>query len=495
MNTKIVAGLSLVLILMLTPMVSAQSLTAGDVDDNLNFDLFLDYLDDSYETHGQSFPSLELDDRVTIIIRDSNEKGVSNAEVKITDVTSEKVLIDSYAGTDGVFRFFPTYDGAKGNTEFKIEVTPPKGDTTKTYDLDLDDLDDDRIVHINFDSAVAEPPEKLDLVFVIDATGSMSDELRYITNEFSNIISSLTDSYGDVDMRYGLVMYRDKGDAYVVRDYDFTSSLQTMQSQLNEQSANGGGDYPEAMDQGLEAGVDLEWRTGNVVRMMFLVADAPPHSGNYGKTIDIAGEAREAGIHIYPLAASGVADEAEFIMRVAGILTHGRYIWLTDDSGIGDSHAEPHIKGYVVTTLDSLIERVVASELEGKRVEPKQEDILRTVGTVKDGVIQTSIPTRSDNSTNGTTGGGEGGSDTDGGGAGGGDGGSPGMGAVDGGDYMPTDGGRTEGAGGSGGGGDGEEISASDSALPGFGIISVLGAIGVGSLIAIAYRRRRKKDA
>ena len=58
------------------------------------------------------------------------------------------------------------------------------------------------------------------------------------------------------------------------------------------------------------------------------------------------------GIHLYPVAASGIDDLAEFTMRTAAEVTGGRYLFLTNDSGIGGSHAEPHIPCYYVTTLE-----------------------------------------------------------------------------------------------------------------------------------------------
>ena len=92
------------------------------------------------------------------------------------------------------------------------------------------------------------------------------------------------------------------------------------------------------------------------------------------------------GIHMHPLAASGVADTAEFLMRVSASLTHGRYLFLTDDSGVGNAHAEPTVPCYTVTRLDQLIARVVASELAGERIEAGSEQIIREVGSQRNGV-------------------------------------------------------------------------------------------------------------
>ena len=112
-----------------------------------------------------------------------------------------------------------------------------------------------------------------------------------------------------------------------------------------------------------------------------LVADAPPHREALGTTLDAVEHLRGQGVRIVPVAASGAEDSAQYVMRAMAVLTGGRYIFLTDDSGIGNGHAEPDIACYVVTRLDQLIARVLAGIVEGRRVEPKQSEIIRTVGS------------------------------------------------------------------------------------------------------------------
>jgi len=161
-----------------------------------------------------------------------------------------------------------------------------------------------------------------------------------------------------------------------------------MQQQLSAQSANGGGDYPEAMEEGVQKALNASWRAENGVRMMFLVADAPPHDENIKNMLPIIEKARKEGIHIYPIGASGVAEKAEYAMRHMALFTQGQYLWLTDDSGVGNSHEEPKVACYQVTRLDQLIKRVIDSELSGKRIESNKDSIIRTVGNYKNGVCQ-----------------------------------------------------------------------------------------------------------
>jgi hypothetical protein len=182
------------------------------------------------------------------------------------------------------------------------------------------------------------------------------------------------------------VVYRDEGDAYVSRSFDFTDSLEDFRGSLDAQSASGGGDYPEAMHDALSAMNQLSWRSGNVARLAFLVADAPPHDDRVGDTFHQVESSRGQGIKIYPVASSGVADLAEYVMRTSAQMTLARYVFLTDDSGVGGSHAEPHIPCYQVQFLNQLIARIIDSEMRGERIAPSEDDVIRSVGEPEDGV-------------------------------------------------------------------------------------------------------------
>ena len=114
---------------------------------------------------------------------------------------------------------------------------------------------------------------------------------------------------------------------------------------------------------------------------MFWVADAPQHPGEEQKVNAAANVAVQKGIHVYPVGASGVDNDAELAMRGTAQVTGGRYLFLTDDSGIGNSHAEPHIPCYVVTALHGAMVRMVESEMTGTRPEPVASEIVRTVGS------------------------------------------------------------------------------------------------------------------
>lgn len=238
--------------------------------------------------------------------------------------------------------------------------------------------------HTKFATRTAKT--ELDIAIVLDTTSSMADEISYLQAELDSIASAVKVKFPSTTPRFGLVVYRDKSDEYLTRDVPFTSDVAAFRASLAQQAAAGGGDIPEAVPEGLAAGVGLGWRTtDDVARVMFWVADAPQHAGTEQSVNAAVTGAVQKGIHVYPIASSGVDSNAEATMRGTAQITGGRYLFLTDDSGIGNSHAEPHIPCYVVTPLQGAIVRMVESEMKGVRVEPAANEVLRTVGSPVDG--------------------------------------------------------------------------------------------------------------
>ncbi len=224
---------------------------------------------------------------------------------------------------------------------------------------------------------------RLDISLVIDTTGSMGDELGYLQHEFESISRSIASSYPNSEQRWSLIVYRDEGDEYVVRSKPFTPSLERFQVDLSQETFGGGGDYPEAPDQALSTAAQLRWRGGkDVARLLFWVADAPHHQERARALRDAVLAAQRSDIHIYPVASSGVDELTEYTMRSAAQVTHGRYVFLTDDSGVGRSHKEPTLPCYYVTTLSDAILRSVATEMSGRVWLPESDRIVRQVGNI-----------------------------------------------------------------------------------------------------------------
>jgi hypothetical protein len=241
--------------------------------------------------------------------------------------------------------------------------------------------------HALFGSRERAAHTQLDVAIVLDTTGSMGDEIAYVRAELQAIadrISELVPNPGDI--RWAVVTYKDEGDEYVTRTSNFTSGTGDAKAFLDDENASGGGDYPEANDAALEAMLQLAWRQDeDTARMAFWVGDAPHHTSRAANVTQALLVARDAGVHVYPVAASGADELTEVAMRSAAQLTGGRFLFLTDDSGVGGDHLEPTLPCYFVTLLSDAMARMAEMELTGIYREPSQDEVIRTGGDPQDG--------------------------------------------------------------------------------------------------------------
>jgi len=120
---------------------------------------------------------------------------------------------------------------------------------------------------------------RVEVVFVLDTTGSMGGLIQAAKEKIWSIASTLASAQPAPEIRMGLVAYRDRGDAYVTKVLDLSSDLDSMYATLMDFRAEGGGDGPESVNQALHEAVNqLSWsRDDQTYRVLFLVGDAPPH--------------------------------------------------------------------------------------------------------------------------------------------------------------------------------------------------------------------------
>lgn len=358
-----------------SPLQSGQ-LTAGDHDDLLNPELYAQYVRAMLQKQAvDGVPLVDTRRVLTVAVQDNAGRPIPFADVTLTCADGNRLTLATLA--DGNAVFFPRLDRlgasvrlnvAGGGGAREINLSGQAGAQRQTVTV----------------AAAARRITRFDLSVVIDVTGSMTDELEFLKAELRTILADVSRTHPELDIRLALVAYRDEGDQFVTRTFAFTGLLDEVQTNLAAQSADGGGDAPEAMDQALERALALDWRH-DAVRTLLLVADAPPHPENVAKTWLVAEAARARRIQIVPLAASGVDDLAQYVMRAMAAATQSRYLFLTDDSGIGNPHADPAVDCYLVTRLDRLVRRVIDSQISGRRVEPREGEVIRSVGTYDNG--------------------------------------------------------------------------------------------------------------
>jgi len=201
---------------------------------------------------------------------------------------------------------------------------------------------------------------KVDIAFVVDATGSMGDEIEYLKFEMEDVIRNTFSSHSDLDLKVASVFYRDIGDEYVTKHVDFQSDLLKVLNFVKLQRDGGGGDTPEAVDSAMDVALSkLSWRTDARTRLMFLFLDAPPHDYAKQDMYRLIAKAAAMGVRIVPVACSGSDKSNEFLLRSMALATNGTYAFLTDHSGIGNKHTEASTDSYNVELLNNLLQRII----------------------------------------------------------------------------------------------------------------------------------------
>lgn len=323
-------------------------LTAGEINDIEKWDEWLKILKSNDKNAVQNW-GFHLEKKIEVNVVDEFNQPMSNIKVSLfnddntlimnilTNISGKAVLFkDINAPCESEFHTIQVFQN--GNVYGK-KIT---NHTTATFELKSSSL-----------------KNNVDIMFTIDATGSMGDEINYLKSELKDIMSRLDKKIER--KRVALTVYRDKGDEYVVRDFDFETNIDIVKENLSHQNANGGGDYEEAVEEALRVSMSKSWSVDSKSKLMFLLLDAPPHftQENVETIKQQIKIAQDKGIRIIPIVASGANKNVEFLMRYFSVSTNGTYVFLTDDSGIGNPHIKPTTDEFKVEKLNDLIVRLI----------------------------------------------------------------------------------------------------------------------------------------
>ncbi len=133
----------------------------------------------------------------------------------------------------------------------------------------------------------------IDLAIVIDTTGSMQSVIDDVKTEVRSFIASLQEMVPA--SRVAVVAYRDKGEEYITRWVDFSFHTSKVQNFVSGLRADGGGDYEEAVKQGIEAAInELKWRK-TAKRFIILIGGTPPHKADVPALMNLVREFRDHG--------------------------------------------------------------------------------------------------------------------------------------------------------------------------------------------------------
>jgi hypothetical protein len=338
--------------------LSAGQLTAGEWSDLQNWE-------DWKSTAAEDLLAMETiwninpGNRYSVLVKNEIGKPVPNAIATLKDVKGKTIW---QARTNNIGRAElwqksgkdkASSTGQPGVITIEFDGVSQKLDKITTFEKGTNEV-----------TLAVDCPEfeKTEILFVVDATGSMGDEIRYLQAELGDVINRVKSLEFIDQLHTGSVFYRDIGDEYVLRTQDLSADTDATMKFIAKQSANGGGDGPEAVETALEeAIINQKWSEDAGARIAFIILDAPPHQTEEirQKMNSLAKKASEKGIRIVPILASGSQSSCEYLMRSIAMTTNSRFLFLTDDSGIGNPHAEPSVGAYDVVFLNDLIFKLI----------------------------------------------------------------------------------------------------------------------------------------
>ena len=331
----------------------SAGLTGGSIDDNERFEEYLAYR----ERIGQlGVPVRDLDPSGRIVVTVTGGDGRPAAGTEV-EVAGGDVEVSLRTTADGTVRFHPEAYGA-GDGPFTVAVGEVAAQVERGGSVAL-----------QTDQPTAGDDISLDVLFLLDATGSMADEIDQLKFTIGEVAQRIGDLPAGVDLRLGMTLYRDVGDTFVTANFNFTSDVDRFTRAIGVVVADGGGDYAEALDEALADALGRpSWRPPEqTIQLVFLIADAPPQIARQVPTpyTESMLEAAERGIKIFPVSSSGTDDQAEFVFRQLAQFTSGRYVFLTYGAGgraTGDA-SDITERDYEELSLDDLIVRLVTEEI------------------------------------------------------------------------------------------------------------------------------------
>lgn len=333
--------------------VSAGKLTAGEVNDFAKWYFWPTVLD---STHKKFVTTWKMAPRHRYTVQVTNRNGypLVNRAVSLLDARSNTLYQAVTDNTGKAELWDELIAESQKSKEKSLQIrVEQKTVAAKEWSEGLNAIVIDE---------TCEAPESVDVVFVFDATGSMGDELRYLQAEMKDVIARSQQAIPGVSVRTGAVVYRDKGDEYVTRLSRLTKDIATTQRFIDQQQASGGGDYEEAVPEALMAAINSAgWDENARARIAFLILDAPCHEDS--ATVALLHEqvlnAAAQGIRIVPVVCSGLGESGELLLRSIALATNGTSFFLTDDSGIGNTHLKPTTDSLKVEHLNDMLVRTI----------------------------------------------------------------------------------------------------------------------------------------
>ncbi len=352
-----------------------SGLRAAFVDDNKQFNYFVNFLR-KFKSKVRVY-DINISERIKISVLDQEGKSVANCKITIKN-QGGKVIYQAKTYADGTALFFPSEIKDRNNSVYK--ATARYQGMSRSFTIRRQGKRNIKIKLKALRKNINNVP--LDVVFVLDTTGSMGEEIKKLKTAIDNLYLNISMFRSKPNVRFGMVLYKDRKESYRTKVIPLTNNLDRFKKALNQVKASGGGDGPEDLQSALEDTMQkLKWRKKGI-RMAFIITDASAHL-DYGQNytyIKACHDARKKGIKLFTLGTGGLDTRGEYILRQISQYTYANYIFLhygeKGDSKGGRAGAVSHHTGsnYVVKDLESLLIRLTKKELSYLTNQPVEDD-------------------------------------------------------------------------------------------------------------------------
>ena len=180
------------------------------------------------------------------------------------------------------------FNGGNSTKEPARMITLKRNDSD-SEPKDITDLDS-QVRRIYADLIRLEPLRRamgagksLDMMFIIDCTGSMGSWINTCKQEIKAIIDCVRNQHFNIKIRISIVAYRDHCDGEDISEvFRFSDDIAACQKFLKDLRATGGGDMPEDVAGGFENALKQDWQAKS--KYAIFIADAPCHGTQYHDT-------------------------------------------------------------------------------------------------------------------------------------------------------------------------------------------------------------------
>jgi len=326
-------------------------LSAGEVNDFNKMKMWADFTEKDFKDFSSHWGLYPVK-RYSVQVENKEHNAMINQPVYLIDKKTNDTIWSAITDNTGKAELWASMkDTARGN-DFFISCSGAADITSPT--LFANGINK---IELNVPCSMSNT---IDIGVVVDATGSMTNEIDFLKIELEEVLRNTFTEYQTLDLNVGSVFYRDRGDEYLTRHVDMQPDLLKVLNFIKLQRANGGGDVPEAVHAALQTALDsLQWSDTARTRILFLITDAPPHDETKDKIFQLIKKAASKGIRIVPVICKGADKSTEFIMRCMALATNGTYVFLADDAAAEFIIGKPTVNVFDVQFLNAMLERII----------------------------------------------------------------------------------------------------------------------------------------